>query len=100
VKGRHLGYQRSQRNQHPSTSLLSLENVNTAVDAKWYLGKHVAYVYKGQKADAKGSRTRVIWGKITRPHGNSGAVRAKFSVALPPASFGSAVRVMLYPSNI
>ena len=100
VKARHLGYQRGQRLQHPSTSILSLEHVSNATDAKWYLGKHVAYVYRASKADKKGKKSRVIWGKVTRVHGNSGAVRAKFSTPLPPRTFGAAVRVMLYPSAI
>lgn len=82
-------------------------------DARWYLGKHVAYVYKAKvpkkvslkdKDEISGSRNtvtkeRIIWGKITKTHGNSGAVRARFTSALPPQSFGQPVRVMLYPSN-
>jgi len=34
----------------------------------FYLGKKVAYVYRGQK-EIRGSKIRVIWGKVTRPHG-------------------------------
>jgi ribosomal protein L35AE/L33A len=52
-------------------------------DAKFYVGKRAVYVYKAQKKIAKngGEKTRVrtIWGRITRVHGNSGAVRAKVS---------------------
>ncbi len=101
VKARHLGYKRSQRNQDPSCSLLSLENVTTSADAKWYLGKRVAFSYRATKADAKtGSKVRTTWGKITRVHGNTGTVRATFKKNLPPSSFGSTLRVMLYPSSV
>ena len=36
----------------------------------------------------------MIWGRIARPHGNSGVVRARFSTNLPPKSFGGPVRVV------
>jgi large subunit ribosomal protein L35Ae len=86
----------------------------------FYLGKKVAFVYRGKK-EVQGSKIRVIWGKVTRPHGmhlrstletspgnilltvstgNSGVVRAQFRHNLPPQTFGATVRVMLYPSNI
>jgi large subunit ribosomal protein L35Ae len=117
VRGRVLGYQRGIRVQHPNRSLLQLEDVNTKDDALFYLGKRVAFVYRAKKSSTtprkgdtqsfkneKGEPTtstkRVIWGTITRPHGNSGVVRAKFRNNLPASSFGCPVRVMLYPSNV
>jgi ribosomal protein L35AE/L33A len=38
------------------------------VGHSFYLGKRVAYVYRGQK-EVRGTKIRVIWGKVTRPHG-------------------------------
>lgn len=99
VKARHMGYRRAKHAQTPTTSILELENVSSATEAASYLGKRVAFVYRAKKA-VNGSKTRAIWGKITRPHGSSGKVRAQFKTPLPPQSFGSAVRVMLYPSSI
>ncbi|KAK6068706.1 60S ribosomal protein L33-A [Seiridium cupressi] len=97
--GRHLSYQRGRHTIHPQTSLIKIEGVDDTAAANFYLGKKVAYVYKGQK-EIRGTKIRVIWGKVTRPHGNSGVVRAKFTGPLPSKSFGASVRIMLYPSSI
>ncbi|EHY54253.1 50S ribosomal protein L35Ae [Exophiala dermatitidis NIH/UT8656] len=99
VKGKHLSYQRGKRNTNPNISLLKIEGVEDTNAAKFYLGKRVAFVYRASK-ERQGSKIRVIWGKVTRPHGNSGIVRARFNHNLPPKSFGASVRVMLYPSSI
>ncbi|VBB72414.1 Putative cytosolic 60S ribosomal protein Rpl35a [Podospora comata] len=99
VKGRHLSYQRSRHAVHSKTSLIKIEGVDDTNAANFYLGKKVAYVYRGQK-EVRGTKIRVIWGKVTRPHGNSGVVRAKFQTPLPAKSFGASVRIMLYPSTI
>lgn len=93
AKGRVLGFTRSKRNTKEHTSLLQLEGVRTSEDTQFYLGKRVAYVYRA-KREIDGSRIRVIWGRITRAHGTSGAVRAKFRSNLPPRSFGAGVRVV------
>ncbi|KAJ9294945.1 hypothetical protein DTO271G3_6507 [Paecilomyces variotii] len=99
VKGRHLSFQRGKRNLNPNTSLIKIEGVDDPKAAGFYLGKKVAFVYRA-KREVQGSKIRVIWGKVTRPHGNSGVVRAQFRHNLPPKTFGATVRVMLYPSNI
>ena len=79
---------RSKSNQYPSTSLLQIEGVNTSEEVNWYLGKRLAYVYKA-KTKKNGSQFRCIWGKVARPHGSSGVVRARFKSNLPPSSLVS-----------
>ncbi|CAR28563.1 hypothetical protein ZYGR_0AS02920 [Zygosaccharomyces rouxii] len=99
VKGKHLSYTRTRKHNNPSVSLVKIEGVSTPQDAQFYLGKRVAYVYRTSK-EVRGSKIRVIWGKLTRTHGNSGVVRANFRNNLPAKTFGASVRIFLYPSNI
>ena len=99
VKGRVLGYKRSKVNQYETTSLIKIQNLNQKADVPFYLGKRVAYIYKA-KREIHNSKFRVIWGKVTRAHGNNGVVRAKFRKNLPPSAIAGPCRVMLYPSRI
>ncbi len=91
-----MGHKRSQRVAKCHTSLIKIEGVEKTEEAKFYFGKRVAYVYKATK-EVRGSKIRVIWGRITRSHGNSGVVRAKFAHNIPPQAFAARVRIMLYP---
>merc|ERR1719243_436626 len=99
AKGVILGYKRSKSNVYPNTTLLKIDGVRTREDTRFYLGKRVAYVYKATK-EVKNSKYRVLWGKVRRPHGNSGMVRAKFRKNMPPRAFGAPCRIMMYPSSI
>ncbi|KAG0097576.1 60S ribosomal protein L33A [Podila epicladia] len=99
AKGRVLGFKRAKRNQRPDISLVQIEGVKTAADTEFYLGKRIAFVYRA-KREVNGSKIRCIWGRITRAHGGSGAVKARFRNNLPAKSFGASVRVMMYPSRV
>eukprot|EP00662_Eupelagonemidae_sp_cell21_P041885 gene41885-39639_t len=86
-----MGYKRSQRHSINHTALLRIKGVRDTKDAKFYCGKRNAKLK---------SRVRVVWGRVTRAHGNSGVVRAKFAPNLPCQSIGKKLRVYLYPSRI
>ncbi|DBA01320.1 TPA: hypothetical protein N0F65_001825, partial [Lagenidium giganteum] len=98
VKGVFVGYKRGYRNQYSHTSLIKIQGLEDKKDVDFYLGKKIAYIYKG-KSEKNGSKFRVIWGKVCRAHGNNGLVRAKFAKNLPAEAISASVRVMLYPSR-
>lgn len=99
VGGQILGYKRSKANQYNHTALIKIDGVMSKGELDFYLGKRIAYIYRAH-TEKKGSKLRVMWGKVTRAHGSAGAVRAKFRKNLPPKSLGGSVRVMLYPSRV
>ncbi|KAG8501423.1 hypothetical protein CXB51_003753 [Gossypium anomalum] len=98
VRGTILGYKRSKSNQYPNTSLIQIEGVNTKEEVAWYAGKRMAYIYKA-KVKKNGSHYRCIWGKVTRPHGNSGVVRAKFKEIESESSCTLAISKKLIQSH-
>ena len=81
VKGSFVAFKQGMRVNHFGTSLIKINNVSTSVEAKYYVGKKVAMVVPKSE--------KVIYGTITKIHGNNGVVQAKFTSNLSPTFIGS-----------
>ncbi len=79
---------------------LQIEGCRKKEHGNFYVGKRCVYVYKAKtrKAVPKKpfikSRVRAIWGKVTRLHGNTGCVRARFRTNLPGHAMGQRIRIV------
>ena len=70
------------RTQYCHTALIKIQGVEDSEDVDFYLGKKIAYIFKAH-TEKKGSKYRVVWGKVCRSHGTNGVVKCKFRTNLP-----------------
>ncbi len=83
-KARILNYRMGRRTQTPNQLILSI-GVKTKEEANKYMGRKVIFTTPSGKQ---------IHGVISRVHGNSGAVVARFNKGMPGQSLGKDVELI------
>ncbi|MGY5872408.1 MAG: 50S ribosomal protein L35ae [Candidatus Thorarchaeota archaeon] len=84
-KGVVTSYRRGKHLQHPNQVILLFSEVKTKAGASALVGRKVKWTSPEEKE---------FLGKVLGPHGNSGAVRAKFRTNLPGQAIGTPVVLM------
>lgn len=85
VEGVIKNYRRGRHTQNTRQAIIEIPGVDSRAKAFSLVGKKVQY---------KTPSGKIITGKITAAHGNSGAVRARFSKGLPGQAIGSKVQIL------
>ena len=76
---------RSKSDQYTNTSLIKIHGVESKKEVDFYLGKRIAYIYKA-KTVRKGTRFRVIWGKVYRSGAPLCFAQSRAQAFLQPAA--------------
>ncbi|MGY5858902.1 MAG: 50S ribosomal protein L35ae [Candidatus Thorarchaeota archaeon] len=84
-KGVVSSYRRGKHLQHTNQVIIVFSETKTRAQAAALVGRKLKWTTSGE---------RDILGKVLGPHGNSGAVRAKFNTNLPGQAIGTPVVLM------
>ncbi len=85
MKGVIVNYRGSHKTQNPYQMIIKVEGIRSREKAEKLVGKTVVW---------KTPSGKEIKGRITAPHGNKGAVRARFEKGLPGQALGTEVEIL------
>tara|TARA_Y100000310_G_scaffold77708_1_gene74304 strand:- start:496 stop:771 length:276 start_codon:yes stop_codon:yes gene_type:complete len=86
MKGTVIQFRRGRKTYKPRHFLIEIEGVDSKEKAEKFKGKEVFW-------KSPGKEPKVISGKISAAHGNSGVVRAIFEKGLPGQAIGTDVEI-------
>lgn len=84
MKGRLSNYRRGVHTEYTNQYVIEVDGVNDRASASGIIGKRVVW---------KTSTGKEIIGKVSKAHGNSGAVLARFEKGLPGQAIGTEVEI-------
>ncbi len=84
MKGRLVNYRRGVHTEYTNQYVVKVDGVEDRASADGILGKRVVW---------KTATGKEIVGKVSKAHGNSGAILARFDKGLPGQAIGTEVEV-------
>jgi len=85
MKAMILSFRRGRHTQRTNQFLLETEGIDTRSKASQLIGRRIVWTSPAKK---------LIYGKISQPHGNNGVLRARFSKGLPGTAIGTEVDIV------
>ncbi len=80
-----VNYRRGRHTQRTNQAIIEVEGVTDRASASRFIGKRLVWRTPSGKE---------IYGKIIKPHGNKGNLRARFSRGLPGIALGTKVEIL------
>lgn len=84
MEGRISNFRGGAGTQYPDQLIVLINGINSKEEANKLASKRVIWTTPSGKE---------IIGKVTKPHGNKGAVRVKFEKGLPGQAIGTKVKI-------
>jgi len=80
-----VNYRRGKRTQNTRQMVVKIKGAKTKADAEKYVGKTIEWTTQtGRKVE----------GKVTKAHGGTGSVLARFEPALPGQAIGTKAKIV------
>ncbi len=84
MKGKITNYRRGRKTEYTNQFVIEIEDIDSKEKASLLAGKRIVW---------KTSSGKEIIGKITKAHGNNGAVLSRFNKGLPGQAVGTNVEI-------
>ncbi len=84
MEARVKNFRRGRNTKYDKQIIVETDEINEKDEAKEHVGKKAVYTTESGKK---------IIGKVTSPHGNSGALRLRFRKGLPGQIIGSKIEI-------
>lgn len=87
MEGTIVNFRRGRKTQKSNQMIIEVDGIDTKEKASSLLGKTVIWQTPSEK------EKREIKGKVTKEHGNSGALKVHFEKGMPGQSVGTKVKI-------